>query len=1414
MFVFAQTGLAQNATNQLTLSNNYFVTGDYVVGGVGLRGLGINGLATGTITIPDANSIPATGLPPGADVVAAFLYWVTVEKSQSAFAGQQGFFNGYAITGSILGNPNAPTSWSSGGCSGSSSGTTTMRAYRADVRPFLNLDANGMILGNGSYQVKLADSGSSGGGTPLTLGASLVIIYRVLSPAVPLNSIVIYDGAAAPSNSSSTMSQTIQGFYQAAASSAAKITHIVGNGKPNKSESVLLNSVNLPSLYPGLPPFPGVYNQNTISPTGGGSWDNPTWIANAYGAAVNANDAMETTFVVPNGSGSGCADWGAVIFSTPVQDTDGDGLLDVWEDNQGYTDAISGQFVALPGANKLVKDIFLETDYLSNVDGGAGAYLHSHLPRQAALDMVGDSFAKQNVHLHFDVGPTNYLGNCSTTNPAACPDPYIVQGGTGGNAISESATVCTDSTTLCQYPGTPSVGWKEGLLFIRNNARLPGNTSVPMGDFQFGRKDSYHYLLFGHSLGSPRSYWTSFAATLSSTAFAKLISVVNSGSAATVTLQSPPPSGPVKPGDCPNTSIPACNDSNVDRVTVAGALGQPALNGTYRFTNLNSSIDGNNVTTTTFTIATTGVANGTYNFGNESRLQLMYLGPTSSSGHSDLGGGDSMVTFGLWGADDPTTSPLCQGDPSKALQAGQIYCDNQQGTLLQQAGTLMHELGHTLTLTHGGVYYNNASTPYVASYDANCKPNFLSIMSYLFQVRGFPDGGIDYSGQTLQPLDETELNETVGIGSDIFTALPAAHSTRWYAPPNALDTKVGRFATLHCDGTPIGPNEPPAVRVDGSAIPTPMIDWNNNFTLPDLTEPVAWQDVNFIGSTLSAPAAPFQGFNDWMNVDPRQIGARENALGFSGGTGAGAKPQAIGGGATAQAIGGGALAQAIGGGANAQAIGGGAKAQAIGGGAMAQAVGGGTELDRDTAYSSADPPAALTAVQNGDSIVLNWTAPAGQVRTYDIWRALGSFPTPASVLANYALFADIHTLPGTPPPPTFTDTNLGGNTYTYFVTASNQQAAQSGPSFPSVVNTVLPLTVKANPASMAYGGSVPTLTVSYSGFVNGDTASSLSGTLVCTTTATTSSAVGAYPITCSGQTSTNYIVTFLPGTLTIKAMALTITAGSASINYGTAVPAITASYGGFVAGNTAANLTPGPTCTTAATSTSAVGTYASSCSGAADANYVIGYVNGAVAIIKAATATVITSNSPNPSVVGSPVAVSFKVAGSGMPTGSVTVTASTGETCNGLLTSGAGSCSITFTTSGSRTLTASYTGDSNFLGGTSAGVAQTQLVGDFFITATPSSQTISSGHQANYAITVTPISGLTGAVALSCAGAPPNSTCAISPSTTSLQGSPVMSTVTLSANKNVNHGTFTLTITATFGGGILTRSTAVNLIVK
>src|SRR5258708_40216710 len=81
-FVFAQTALAQTGTNPLSLTNNYFVTGDYVVGGW-VKGSSNGTFATGTLTIPDPLQPTPTGVPPGADIVAAFLYWETVQSSNS-----------------------------------------------------------------------------------------------------------------------------------------------------------------------------------------------------------------------------------------------------------------------------------------------------------------------------------------------------------------------------------------------------------------------------------------------------------------------------------------------------------------------------------------------------------------------------------------------------------------------------------------------------------------------------------------------------------------------------------------------------------------------------------------------------------------------------------------------------------------------------------------------------------------------------------------------------------------------------------------------------------------------------------------------------------------------------------------------------------------------------------------------------------------------------------------------------------------------------------------------------------------------------------------------------------------------------------------------------------------------------------
>ena len=90
------------------------------------------------------------------------------------------------------------------------------------------------------------------------------------------------------------------------------------------------------------------------------------------------------------------------------------------------------------------------------------------------------------------------------------------------------------------------------------------------------------------------------------------------------------------------------------------------------------------------------------------------------------------------------------------------------------------------------------------------------------------------------------------------------------------------------------------------------------------------------------------------------------------------------------------------------------------------------------------------------------------------------------------------------------------------------------------------------------------------------------------------------------------------------------------------------------------------------------------------------------------TTTSITSDAPDPSDVGQSVTVNFSVApvlpGAGTPTGNVSVGDGV-ESCTGTVTGG--TCNITLTTPGARTLTATYAGDSNFNGSTSAGEPHT-----------------------------------------------------------------------------------------------------------
>ena len=174
---------------------------------------------------------------------------------------------------------------------------------------------------------------------------------------------------------------------------------------------------------------------------------------------------------------------------------------------------------------------------------------------------------------------------------------------------------------------------------------------------------------------------------------------------------------------------------------------------------------------------------------------------SEASGVAELPGNDFMVSLGNF-----TTNP---------------------GTRDEQAATFMHELGHNLGLRHGG------------SDDIMYKPNYLSIMNYLFQfedpVAGRP---LDYSVRELITLNESALSEDFGIGG-----LPG-DNTAFSLPP-------GNFY-----GVPVG-------LVDGSL----SIDWNGNGTtdagvvVANINNYPTW-DKGASGLDQS-----LKGHNDWANLN-------------------------------------------------------------------------------------------------------------------------------------------------------------------------------------------------------------------------------------------------------------------------------------------------------------------------------------------------------------------------------------------------------------------------------------------------------------------------------------------------------------------------------------------------------------------
>ncbi|WP_010341504.1 MBG domain-containing protein [Xanthomonas sacchari] len=158
------------------------------------------------------------------------------------------------------------------------------------------------------------------------------------------------------------------------------------------------------------------------------------------------------------------------------------------------------------------------------------------------------------------------------------------------------------------------------------------------------------------------------------------------------------------------------------------------------------------------------------------------------------------------------------------------------------------------------------------------------------------------------------------------------------------------------------------------------------------------------------------------------------------------------------------------------------------------------------------------------------------------------------------------------------------------------------------------LRIVASDASKTYGGAATLSGYSVAGLLNGDT---VSGVALGSAGAGAGAAVGNYAITASGATGaglSNYVITYVDGSLRVDPATLRIVASDASKTYGGAATLSGYSVAGLLNGDTVSGVALG---SAGAAAGAAVGNYAITASGASGAglsNYVITYVDGSLRV--------------------------------------------------------------------------------------------------------------------------------------------------------------------------------------------------------
>jgi hypothetical protein len=844
--LISQAGGHAALGDALPFAKAFSGTIDYVVGSVDLteqaNPIDEHGFSTGTMEI--------SGIPSDADIVAAYLYWetITLDSDPGQAAGVK-FRDHEILLNDLVAvkRSSQPLEGSTASC-WSSGVPLRMTLFRADVLPFLPVREDAEGRPTGKRIVNSADLTrhgltphtvylpvSAGNQVPESAGATLVVVFNKLSG--PLRKVVMYDGIFIQPNTTTPMIQSLQGFYKSASVADAKITHILAAGQPNGNERIFFNDANGPNMSQISAPDP-IMGGNAAQR----GWTTFTQNVSQYmHPGANSGDYGETATTKLDHSPGGaydCLTWGAVIFSTSMADAEtspgtsitGDGIPDGLEEaDRGNAFPITDRGLKDPdgtqlpyfkgmGATSSQRDLFIEINGMwapkgTSYGGVEDTHGHVHLLTPEDLKRVRDGYAAQGVTAHFDVGDVNrYHNGPLTTDPAwiqtgptatvsypvvthqdwvddygsDIADAYLVPSALarGGEVIREEP--CDASSPSCHFAGYPgTVGWKFGLQLLRDspvandgqqldlsnttvaNEWETGQSSTHRRRFDRARFGLFHYLLYAHARGTPRSQ------------------------------------------PCLSFGDPAPYPDN--GTSCAPGTDNPAFD------------------------------------------PAQYHVPTTASGVADLPGGNALVTLGFW--------------------------DEYVGRPFVRASTTFHELGHNLNLWHGGrpaIWGDDAppapTAPSATYIEPNCKPNYQSSMSYLFQVHGLFDNTdnvhLDYSLAPMNALDETG---TLSDGS--LTPAPVYRSA-WYAPfDSALATQLGvPKATRYCSGRSFGGTNPNMARVYTTTV-AGSIDWNGDKNTGNSALPL--QDVNLDGGS-----DPMLGFADWSSIRLNQIAAGRKVVKF------------------------------------------------------------------------------------------------------------------------------------------------------------------------------------------------------------------------------------------------------------------------------------------------------------------------------------------------------------------------------------------------------------------------------------------------------------------------------------------------------------------------------------------------------